>query len=195
MRDHLLNDASPIELWTLARDERVMRKAIAEHLGTHAAGAYTVAQESVTADEKETDIRLRSTVSSVEGVIELKIGDKRNYSGASLRTTLTKQLVDKYLAPQGRRSGILLITRSTRVRWQDPDSGDSMDFEALIGMLAREAKRIEEGYPDEIFLDAVGLDLKPRLTTERKAKARSRSPSEKATSEPRGKARGRLTTS
>lgn len=187
VRDRLLNDDSPIELWTSARDERVMRKAIAEHLGTHAAGAYTVAQESVTADEKETDIRLRSTVNAVEGVIELKIGDKRNYSGASLRTTITEQLVDKYLAPQGRRSGILLITRSTRVRWQDPDSGASMDFEALIGMLANEAKRIEGGYPDEIFLDAAGLDLKPRLTTERKATAKKESTSKKATAKPRAK--------
>ncbi len=187
MRDRLLNDDSPLELWALARDERVMRKAIAEHLGTHAAGAYTVAQESVTADEKETDIRLRSTVNAIEGVIELKIGDKRNYSGTRLRTTITEQLLGKYLASQGRRSGILLITRSTRVRWQDPDSGNAMDFDALISMLAEEARRIEGGYPDEIFLDAVGLDLKPRLTTEWKAKARKKTASKKSAASPRAK--------
>jgi NADPH:quinone reductase-like Zn-dependent oxidoreductase len=43
------------------------------------------------------------------------------------------------------------------------------------------------GYPDEIFLDAVGLHLKPRLTTERKAKARKKSTSKKTTARPRPK--------
>src|SRR6476659_452923 len=54
-------------------------------------GAYTVDQEAVTADEKETDIRLRSTVSSQQGTIELKLADER--SGRDLFDTLRDQLL------------------------------------------------------------------------------------------------------
>lgn len=170
LRDHLLSDASPRELWASVRDERVLRRAIAEWLTGAARGAYTIGQEGVTADEKETDIRFRSTVGGVEGVIELKVGDK-DYSGADLAATITDQLVAKYLAPADRRAGILLVTRSSRKNWKDPADQASLDFRALIEMLGRAADRYREEYPGEIHLGAVGIDLSPRLSTERDAKA------------------------
>lgn len=174
LRDHLLGDASPREMWALARDERVMRRAIGEHLERDARGAYLVGQEGVTAEEKETDIRMRSTVNAIEGVIELKVGDKR-YSAADLRKVLSDQLVAKYLAPAGRRAGLLVITRAQRDLWENPDTGKPLDFAGLIAMLRADAKALEDCFPDEIHIDVVGLDLKPRLKTEREAKAESRS--------------------
>lgn len=173
LRDDLLSDISPRELWSLITDERLMRRAIAGELVGRACGAYTVAQESVTAEEKETDIRLRSSANDVEGVIELKIGDK-GYSAADLRQTISEQLVHKYLAPSNRRAGCLLITRSKRPGWQHPDTGKRIDFAGLIDMLREAAKDLQSRLPGEIQIDVFGLDLKPRLSTERGAVAAKR---------------------
>lgn len=170
--DYLLSDSSPREMWASVRDERVMRRAITEQLEAHARAAYSVAQENVTADEKETDIRLRSPINAVEGVIELKIGDK-GYSGAELRTFVSEQLVGKYLAPANRRAGCLVITRAERDGWHHPDTGKHLDFAGLIAMLRESAQALQISFPDEIHIDVVGLDLKRRLTTEREARQRA----------------------
>lgn len=61
--DLLLRDASPRESWAGISDEKVMRREIARELSHAANSIYTVDQEAVTADEKETDIRLRSVAS------------------------------------------------------------------------------------------------------------------------------------
>jgi hypothetical protein len=172
LADHLLADASPREMWSSVVDERVMRRAIAEHLETRACGAYSIAQEGVTSDEKETDIRIRSSVNGVEGVIELKIGDKPFYSGASLRSVISEQLVRKYLAPPSRRAGCLLITRSQRESWQHPDTGKQLDFSGLIAMLRAAAKCLQKNFPGEIHIDVIGLDLRARLSVERGGKSR-----------------------
>jgi hypothetical protein len=168
LRDHLLSDSSPRKLWQSVQDEHDMRRAIAGHLESRACGAYTIAQESVTADEKETDIRLRSTANGVEGVIELKIGDK-DYSGNDLRAAISQQLVRKYLAPDNRRAGCLVITLSQQKGWRHPDTGNHLDFGRLIDMLQAAATDLQRSFPDEIHVDVFGLDLRPRLPTERVA--------------------------
>ena len=58
--DLLLRDESPREAWAGITDERVMRRAVAHELRSLANHVYTVDQEAATADEKETDIRLRT---------------------------------------------------------------------------------------------------------------------------------------
>jgi hypothetical protein len=45
-------------------------------------------QESVTADEKETDIRLRSADSKQQGTIELELGDERSGTTGARATML-----------------------------------------------------------------------------------------------------------
>ena len=85
----LLRDISPREAWAGITDEKVMRREIARALRHAANGLYTVDQEAVTADEKETDIRLRSVLSEHEAVIELKVADSR--SGRDLRDTIHDQ--------------------------------------------------------------------------------------------------------
>ena len=75
--DLLLHDDSPKEAWALISDEKIMRRVIARELRRTANSLYTVDQEVVTADEKETDIRLRSALSKHEAVIELKLGNAK----------------------------------------------------------------------------------------------------------------------
>ena len=80
-------------------------------------------QEAVTADEKETDIRLRSVVSDHEAVIELKIADRR--SARDLRDTIYDQLVTKYMAADNSRSGCLLVTLAKGQKLETPGQRDA----------------------------------------------------------------------
>jgi hypothetical protein len=164
--DLLLQDVSPRAAWAGIADEKVMRQQIALQLRNASNHAYTVDQEAVTADEKETDIRLRATVSDQQATVELKIGDGR--SGKDLRDTLKSQLVTKYMAADSCRSGCLLVTVARDRTWEHPDTGESLDVAGLTAMLSAEAVRIVADMGASLRLSAKVLDLRPRLSVERK---------------------------
>lgn len=151
-----------------------MRRAIAHELRTLANHVYTVDQEGATADEKETDIRIRVT-SGPQATIELKIGDKRR-SAADLRNTLKDQLVTKYMAADECRSGCLLVTLARDKKWQHPDTGEALDFNGLIAMLNNEAQRLVADLGGAVRLLVKGLDLRPRLLTEKAKRASEAKP-------------------
>lgn len=163
--DLLLSDISPREAWAGITEERVMRREIARELRNTANKLYTVDQEAVTADEKETDIRLRSTVSNHEAIIELKLADCR--SGRDLRDTIYDQLVKKYMAAEASRSGCLLITLAKDRQWEHPDNGQRIGLIELEALLRAEAKRVEEAMGDSVALAVHILDLRPRLSKEK----------------------------
>ena len=133
--EFLLHDTSPRELWAGITDEKLLRREIARELRNTANGLYTVDQEAVTADEKETDIRLRSVVSGQEAVIELKRADGR--SARDLRDTIQEQLVTKYMAAETSRSGCLLITLANDRKWEHPDNGSRIGPPELVSLLVR----------------------------------------------------------
>ena len=168
LNDLLLSDMSPREDWAGITDEKVMRRGIARELNHAANGLYKVDQEAVTADEKETDIRLRSVVSEHEAVIELKRADSR--SARALRDTIYDQLVTKYMAAENRRSGCLLVTLAKDRKWKHPDDGTLIGVRELKSLLRHEAKRIEEEMGGMVALSVHLLDLRPRLPLEKKAK-------------------------
>ena len=161
----LLRDDSPREAWAGITEEKVMRREIARALGHAANGLYTVDQEAVTADEKETDIRLRSVLSEHEAVIELKLADRR--SGSDLRDTIRDQLVTKYMAAENRRSGCLLVTLAHDRTWEHPDSGTVIGITELMVLLCDEAKRVEGAMGGGVALSVHLLDLRPRLLAEK----------------------------
>ncbi|MBI5450359.1 MAG: ATP-binding protein [Gammaproteobacteria bacterium] len=165
--DLLLQDDSPRAAWAIISDEKVMRREIARQLRYAANHAYTVDQEGSTADEKETDIRLRATGSDQQAVIELKLGDER--SGRELRDTINEQLVTKYMAPDTRRSGCLLVTVAKDRTWQHPDSSELLDVAGLEAMLQEEAAKIAIDRVFTVLLTTRVLDLRPRLQTESKS--------------------------
>ena len=166
--DLLLRDTSPRDAWAGITDERVMRREIARELNHAANGLYKVDQEAVTADEKETDIRLRSVVSDHEAVIELKIADRR--SARDLRDTIYDQLVTKYMAAENSRSGCLLVTLAKDHKWKHPDNGTLIGPEELKSILRQEAKRVEGEMGGMVALSVHLLDLRPRLTIEKTGK-------------------------
>lgn len=156
--DELLRrDASPRESWAGIKDERVMRREVARELSHTANGLYKVDQEAVTADEKETDIRLRSIESDYEAVIELKLADNRSVN--DLRNTISDQLVGKYLTKETSRSGCLLVTLARNRTWVHPDSGKRIDPLELKSLLGDEANRVEEGMGGAVALYVHFLDL------------------------------------
>lgn len=169
--DMLLRDTSPRETWATIMDERLMRREIARELINHANHIYTVDQEAVTADEKETDIRLRAAASAQQATIELKIGEKPR-SAADLRATIKDQLLAKYMAAEDCRSGCLLITIASDKTWRHPDTNKILDFDGLIAMLNEEANRFSLELGGSLRLMAKGLDLRPRLPTERAVKSK-----------------------
>jgi hypothetical protein len=128
--DMLLQDTSPRETWATIRDERLMRREIARELRNHANHIYTVDQEGVTAEEKETDIRLRAATSAQQATIELKIGEKPR-SAADLRATIKDQLLTKYMAAEDCRSGCLVVTIASDKTWRHPDTKKRLDFNGL----------------------------------------------------------------
>lgn len=162
--DLLLRDYSPRELWAGITDEKVMRRAIARELSCAANSIYTVDQEGVTADEKETDIRLRSVASSHEAVIELKLGDNR--TAKDLRDTIENQLVKKYMASSKSKSGALLITLASDRKWHHPDQRRLINVDELFSLLRDEAERVQEALGGDIAIYIHFLDLRPRLPLE-----------------------------
>jgi len=160
--DLLLQDTSPRAAWALVRDETIMRRLIARELTAAANQIYTVDQESATADEKETDIRLRAP-SGQQGIIELKIGE--NWSGRVLRDTINDQLVTKYMASESCRSGCLLVTVATDRGWEHPGTGETLDIQGLLAMLSAEASRIASKLGDSLRIAVKVLDLRPRLSS------------------------------
>lgn len=164
--DLLLQDISPRELWATITEERVMRRELARALQDAGNLSYTIDQESVTADEKETDIRFRSTGSKQQGTIELKLADGR--PGTDLFNTLRDQLLTKYMAADECRAGCLLVTIAKDRKWAHPTSGKRIGFEELMVVLNEEAERLSKELGGTVKLMAKGLDLRPRLSTEKK---------------------------
>lgn len=164
IEDLLLRDDSPRAVWAGITEEKIMRREISRELRYSSNHAYVVDQESVTADEKETDIRLRNTSADLEAVIELKLGDNR--TGRDLRDTLSKQLVEKYMASDACRSGCLLITISKTRRWRHPETQKYLDIVELQAFLQQEASKIVADKGSTLRISARILDLRPRLPTE-----------------------------
>ncbi|MHB1057644.1 MAG: hypothetical protein ACYC0F_07170 [Rhodanobacter sp.] len=160
--DLLLQDISPRELWRSISKERILRRAVAQELQQKARSAYIVNQEAVTGDEKETDIRLISTASPQEGVIELKIAEN-GYSARDLSQALETQLLQKYLAPEHRRAGCLLISIASDRHWQHPDDGHMIDINELVAFLNAQAKRLVDAVNGNVYVFVKALDLRVRV--------------------------------
>ena len=140
-----------------------MRREIAHELRRAANGLYHVDQEAVTGEEKETDIRLRSTASDHEAVIELKLAENR-WSARDLRDAIGSQLVERYLVTENRSTGCLLVTLAKDRAWEHPDSGARIDLSGLKTLLCEEAERVMDSRGRSVTLAVHILDLRNPLS-------------------------------
>ncbi|MBB3805284.1 hypothetical protein FHR51_001418 [Xanthomonas arboricola] len=162
IEDYLRQDVSPREAWAGFQEERLLRRALSAEFERLARDSYIVAQEGVTGDEKETDIRLVSKSDpSIQAVIELKVGENK-YSITSFHKALREQLMEKYLLPEQRRVGALLISWKGNKTWDDPVTGDKVSFDEVIRRLNSEAQELAATIGSGAFLTVRGLDLSPR---------------------------------
>lgn len=115
---------------------------------------------------------MRSTASSHEAVIELKLADK-NRTARELRETIRVQLVTKYMAAENSRSGCLLLTLAEDRQWDHPENGSSIGFSELVALLSDEATNSEKRMGGNLRLHIHALDLRPRLATETIRKKRT----------------------
>ena len=115
---------------------------------------------------------MRSNSSNQIGTIELKLGDRR--SGTDLFNTIKDQLVTKYMAAEECRSGCLLVTIARGRKWGHPKTGKEIDFDELMTVLNEEAERLSKDLGGEIKLMVKGLNLLPRLGTEKQKSSKAR---------------------
>ena len=173
LQELLLKDTGPRAGWALIDDENTLRPMITRELEVAAREAYTVDQEAVTADGKETDIRLRA-VSGYQATIELKVGEKGR-SARELCDSIDEQLVKKYMAHRDARTGCLLVTVADPARyWLHPDTGERIDRFGLQTLLEARAAAAQQQLGGEARVLARVLDLVPRLSTEQQAAGAAR---------------------
>lgn len=173
LQELLLKDTGPRAGWASICDENTLRPLIARELEVASREAYTVDQEAVTADGKETDIRLRA-VSGYQATIELKVGEKSR-SARDLCDTIDDQLVKKYMAHREARTGCLVVTVANPEKyWHHPDTGARIDQAGLQRLLQERADAAQERLGGEARVLARVLDLVPRLSTEKAAAVGSR---------------------
>ena len=143
----------------LVEEEIELRRNIANWLNDKSLGAYTVHQEAVVNDENRTDIRLTSSYTDIESVIEIKLDDKKyRWSASKLLKALKCQLVGNYLSHERCQSGCLLICLRESRRWQNPDSKILMNLNETVEWLQGIADEISQENPN-LLIAVRGLDL------------------------------------
>lgn len=173
LQELLLKDTGPRAGWASIDDENTLRPLIARELEVASREAYTVDQEAVTADGKETDIRLRA-VSGYQATVELKVGEKER-SARELCDTIYDQLVKKYMAHRDARTGCLLVSVADPGRyWLHPGTGERIDRFGLQALLQAKADAAQLQLGGDARVIARVLDLVPRLSTEKQAASTAR---------------------
>jgi hypothetical protein len=173
LQELLLRDTSPRVGWASIEDENKLRPMIAHELEVASREAYTVDQEAVTADGKETDIRLRA-VSGYQATIELKVGEKGR-SARELCDTIDDQLVKKYMAHREARTGCLLVSVADPGKyWLHPETNERIDRFGLETLLQAKADEAQRRLGGQARVLARVLDLTPRLSTEKQAAGAAR---------------------
>lgn len=173
LQELLLKDTGPRAGWALIDDENTLRPMIARELEVASREAYTVDQEAVTADGKETDIRLRA-VSGYQATIELKVGEKGR-SARELCDTIEAQLVKKYMAHRDARTGCLLVSVADPGKyWLHPETNERIDRFGLQTLLQAKADEAQRRLGGDARVLARVLDLVPRLSTEKQAAGAAR---------------------
>ena len=77
--------------------------------------------------------------------------------------TISDQLAHRYLAPENRRAGILVITLATDRKFEHPDTGVRLEADAFLALLRTEAERVEQHLGFAVRIGVRILDLRPRL--------------------------------
>ena len=162
----LQNDASSRYVLESAPDEEAVQHWLAEQFRLRSKDRFHVYREVEVANRKEPDIVLASTAAAVEVAVEVKHGGK-GWTVRALEDALCQQLAGDYLRPATRRHGVLVITRHSARKWEEPGSTRKLDFAQLLDRLRGLASTIRHNENGPIEALAIGLDASSPEQTSR----------------------------
>ena len=128
-----------------------------ERLNLQANGRYSCFREAQVHNVKRPDLVASSAAMDGQVAIELKHSDK-GWTYDDLCKAIEHQLVRRYLLPENRRSGLLVVSRHNKKFWRHPSDGRRMSFLDLICELKKHAKKVQDDHPNTIRIDVVGID-------------------------------------
>ena len=144
-----------------ARDEAAIQEWLGATLQQMGSGRFRCHREPLVAGGKMPDIIVTATSAPVEVGIELKHDDK-GWTLTELSDALADQLAERYLQPEARRHGVLVITNHRDAKfWRDPARKKRLRFVEAIARLAAQAVTITRNSSGAIALAVRGLDASP----------------------------------
>ncbi|MEL7452892.1 MAG: hypothetical protein AAGJ50_05915, partial [Pseudomonadota bacterium] len=152
-------DATSKRVIHRAADEGEVQEWLAEQLHLRAKSRFHRIREAEVADANKPDLILASTDTDAQIAIEIKHSDKR-WSARDLQNAITKQLIAKYLRPENRRQGLLVVTRHKKDYWLSPTTGRRIDFSSLIEHLQVFAEQAANSHTFTVCVGVVGIDTR-----------------------------------
>ena len=152
------DDMSAQQVVLTAQDEGAVQDWLGQTLNLRSRGRFHAHKESQIVHHDKPDILISSSSSPDEVAIEVKHGDK-NWSLTDMRKALTDQLATRYLRPDNRRHGVLVISNHRGSRfWRDPNQKRRMSFADLIDFLNALAATITCNDTGPISVCVRGID-------------------------------------
>ena len=144
--------------------ETEMRKFIGRELREKAFGRYSIPQEEELADGKKPDLKFHGVGFDGPVPVELKLADKKHWTGPKLFERLENQLCGDYLRDRHSSRGIFVIVyRGKKPRgWQIPGSENLVDFAGLTVALQKHWLRISPKFSNIDDITVIGIDLTKR---------------------------------
>lgn len=155
--DFQQQDATSKRVIHRAADEGEVQEWLAEQLHLRAKSRFHRIRESEVADANKPDLVLASTETDAQIAIEVKHSDK-GWSARDLQRSITNQLIGKYLRPENRRQGLLVITRHKKNYWLSPTTGRRINFSSLIDLLQVFAEQAANSHTFTVSVRVVGID-------------------------------------
>lgn len=154
-------DSSIADILKTVTLETDMRKFIGRELREKAFGRYSIPQEEELADAKRPDLRFHGVEFDGPVPVELKLAD--NWSGPHLFERLENQLCRDYLRDNRSSQGVfVLVHRGEKNNWDDPNTGNRVDFNELMFALEEYWSQISPKFPNVDKIAVIGIDLLKR---------------------------------
>ncbi|MBO6764431.1 MAG: hypothetical protein JJ918_05750 [Maricaulis sp.] len=165
-----------------ASEESDLRNWLAARLREVGERFYTVIREQEVAGEKRPDLRLHSRVEALGKVsVEIKLADKRHWTGNQLVNTPDEQLSNQYLFEASSHTGVYVLVNASLPRKAMKDkktrkvrrkafrkrvAGNVVNFEELETLVRAKCAAVNDGLAEGKMVVAVTRDIseKPSKT-------------------------------
>lgn len=155
--DFSTSDATSKSVLVRAESEGEVRDWLLEQLMLRSKGRYSVFREPQVYAEKRPDLIVSSHSIDCQIAIELKHSD-RGWSLLDYFHAIEDQLVGRYLKPENRRYGLMVISRHQKSRWLNSVAKKYICFGELISELRMRGQELQSSSPLAIGVDVIGID-------------------------------------